>query len=142
GHGREIADRPEGGQERADEVEVPQQREDDMDEATTAARAVYVGRFIDLLWDRRAGGEEGQSPEGHPFPDVGDDVRSEGKPAAREPEGPLYAEQRGQDAVDQALLADQHPVEGDEGRNGRERPGQNVDREQGLDPPAGTHEEA
>ena len=141
-HGGEIADRPEGGEQRADQIEVPQQREDDVGETAAAAGSVYVGRFIDLLRDRHPAGEEGQRPERHPFPDVGDDVRSEGEPAVIEPERAANPEQRRQDAVDETLLADQHPVEGDERRNRRERPGQNEDGEQRPDPPAATHEEA
>src|SRR5216684_200946 len=98
-----------------------------MGETAAAAGPVYVGRFIDFLRDRHPAGEEGQSPERHPFPDIGDDVRSEGEPAVIEPERTVNTEQRRQDAIDQTLLANQHPVEGDKGRNRRERPGQNVD---------------
>jgi hypothetical protein len=79
---------------------------------------------MDFLRDRRPGGEEGQRPEGQPFPDIGDDVRSQGEPAVIEPERTLNPEQRRQDAVHEAFLADQHPVEGDKGRNRRKGPGQ------------------
>jgi hypothetical protein len=47
-----------------------------------------------------------------------------------------------QNTVEKTLLANKHPVEGKKGRNCRQRPGQNIDDQQGLDPPPAAHEEA
>ena len=54
----------------------------------------------------------------------------------------FHAEQLAQERIDQPLLADQHPVEGDESRNGGQRPAEQEDREQGPHPPLPAQEEA
>src|SRR5215472_7362388 len=58
--GREVADRPKGGEQRAEEIEVRQQREGDVQEAAGAGRSVNFGRVIDVLGYPHPRGEEDQ----------------------------------------------------------------------------------
>src|ERR1700676_725699 len=47
--GREVADCPEGREQRAEQIEVGQQRERDMDEPAVAGRSVNLRRIVDDL---------------------------------------------------------------------------------------------
>ena len=114
-----------------------------MGEAPDAGRAVDLGRLIKLLRDRHPAGEQDHGPERHVLPDVGDDDRAQRQPARGvEPARSVDVEKVPQHVVDQAPLGVQHPVDRDEGRQRRHRPGQHVDHQQALDPPALAHEEA
>ena len=68
-------------------------------------------RIVNDLRDRQSSGQVNHRPERHPFPDIGNDVGAEREPAVVEPDRAVDAEQLRQYPVDQAQLADQHPVD-------------------------------
>ena len=71
-----------------------------------------------------------------------EDRRAEGEPARIEPGRAVEAEDDIEEVVDQSPLAVKHPVDRDEGRQCRHRPGQHEDQQQRLRPPARAHEKA
>src|SRR5260370_25820472 len=91
--GREVAECPEGGEQRADQIEVRQQRKGDMEKTTDAGRSVNLRRVVDVAGNHHPRGEENHGPERHPFPDIRDDVRSQAEPAGIESEGYVDSEQ-------------------------------------------------
>ena len=140
----EVAEREDRREQRADQIEVGEQREGDMDEACgTRWRRRPCAASLDVLGDRHPAGEQDHGPERQPLPDIATRSPSPSPASARSSQaGPSMPKRSYSSVVDEAPLAVEHPVDRDEGRQGRHRPGQHEDHQQPLDPPALAHEEA
>src|SRR5215813_5191761 len=84
-HCIEVAQRPDGRKQRANEIKSRYQRHSHVDEFLCLRGSIDIRRFIELARNGEPTGEEDESPKWQPFPNMSVDDGAKGKVGAVKP---------------------------------------------------------